>query len=204
MHFAKLKEFADDNFKWDEWQKFYKRVENALEKGEIARYDCQPVCELSCLDKPRFLRVCSTSLFKTLGKGEIALNEQFLLFPQCFLPFWRTFCHFHQIWNCRLQTLSVWKYLKFVVWERVNSVPNNKFLDSSKFDENCRKFWRWVENTVGKGEIAHYEQTVGKGEIAHYEQFLLFPLCFQKTCTGDIYKPGFVWESFNPLPDDKF
>ena len=26
--------------------------------------------------------------------------------------------------------------------------------------------------------------TVGKGEIARYEQFLLFPQCFQKTCTG--------------------
>ena len=26
------------------------------------------------------------------------------------------------------------------------------------------------------------ENTVGKEEIAHYEQFLLFPLCFQKTC----------------------
>ena len=57
----------------------------------------------------------------TVGKGEIARNEQFLLFPQCFLSIWRTFCHFHQIWNCRLQTLSVWNSLKFVVWERVKS-----------------------------------------------------------------------------------
>ena len=24
----------------------------------------------------------------TVGKGEIARNEQFLLFPLCFLPFW--------------------------------------------------------------------------------------------------------------------
>ena len=39
-----------------------------------------------------------------------------------------------------------------------------------KFDENSRKFSRWVENTEGKGEIAHYGQ------------FLLFPLCFQKAC----------------------
>ena len=30
----------------------------------------------------------------------------------------------------------------------------------------------WVENTVGKGEIARYEQ------------FLLFPQCFQKTCSA--------------------
>ena len=33
----------------------------------------------------------------TVGKGEIARNEQFLLFPQCFLPVWITFYHFHQI-----------------------------------------------------------------------------------------------------------
>ena len=28
------------------------------------------------------------------------------------------------------------------------------------------------------------ENTVGKEEIARYEQFLLFPRCFQKTCTA--------------------
>ena len=49
-------------------------------------------------NKPRFLRVCNTSLLITLwGKGEIARNEQFLLFPLCFLPVSKTFCHFHQI-----------------------------------------------------------------------------------------------------------
>ena len=48
-------------------------------------------------NKPWFLRVCSTSLLKTLGKGEIAPNEQFLLFAQCFLPAWKTFYHFPQI-----------------------------------------------------------------------------------------------------------
>ena len=37
------------------------------------------------------------SFENTVGKGEIARNEQFLLFPQCFLPIWRTFCHFHEI-----------------------------------------------------------------------------------------------------------
>ena len=29
------------------------------------------------------------------------------------------------------------------------------------------------------------ENSVGKGEIAHYEQFLLFPQCFQKTYAAD-------------------
>ena len=42
-----------------------------------------------------------------------------------------------------------------------------------KFDENDRKVSKRVENTVGKGEIAHYEH------------FHLFPQCFQKTCTAD-------------------
>ena len=37
-----------------------------------------------------------------------------------------------------------------------------------KFDENGRKLSKQVENTMGKGEIAHYEQ------------FLLFPQCFQR------------------------
>ena len=46
-------------------------------------------------NKPWFLRVCSTSLMKTLwGKREI---PHFLLFPQCFLPVLRDFWHFHQI-----------------------------------------------------------------------------------------------------------
>ena len=35
--------------------------------------------------------------------------------------------------------------------------------------ENSRKFSKWLENTVGKGEIALYEQ------------FLLFLQCFQNT-----------------------
>ena len=45
--------------------------------------------------------------------------------------------------------------------------------NNNKFDENCRKFSKRVENTVEKGEIARYEQ------------FLLFPQCFQKTFTAD-------------------
>ena len=41
-----------------------------------------------------------------------------------------------------------------------------------------RKFSKQVENTVGNGEIAHYEQ------------FLLFPQCFQKTFTADMQNKG--------------
>ena len=34
------------------------------------------------------------SVENTVGKEEIARNEQFLLFPQCFLPDWRIFLPF--------------------------------------------------------------------------------------------------------------
>ena len=35
----------------------------------------------------------------------------------------------------------------------------NEISDGSfKFDNNDRKFSRWVETTVGKGEIANYKQ----------------------------------------------
>ena len=48
-----------------------------------------------------------------------------------------------------------------------------EFEDSNfTFDEKGGKLSKRVENTVGKGEIAHYEQ------------FLLFPQCFHYTCTA--------------------
>ena len=61
------------------------------------------------------------SFENTVGKEEIVRNEQFLLFPQCFLPIHRDFCLSHEIQNCRLQTFLVWKILKFAVWEMVIS-----------------------------------------------------------------------------------
>ena len=48
--------------------------------------------------KPWFLHVCSTSLLKTLlEKKKLLITSNFSSFSQCFLPFCRTFHHFHQI-----------------------------------------------------------------------------------------------------------
>ena len=112
------------------------------------------------------IRKFSKRVENTVGKGEIALYEQFLLFPQCF------------------QKACFPGASKGVIaWEGVNPFLNGKFKtsklkefadDNLKFDDNDRKFSKWVENTVGKGEIACYEQ------------FLLFPRCFQKTYTADM------------------
>ena len=69
-------------------------------------------------NKPWFLRVCSTNLLKTLREKEKPLvTSNFSFFLNVFLPIWRTFRHFHQTQNCRLQTLSVWKSLKCFVWK---------------------------------------------------------------------------------------
>ena len=57
--------------------------------------------------------------------------------------------------------------------------------DNFKFDENGKKLFKQVENTVGKGEIARYKQ------------FLLFPQCFQKACFPEASKGVIVWEWVN-------
>ena len=138
-------------------------------------------------NKPWFLRDCCTSLSITLGKVEIAHNEQFLLLPQCFL----TFCHFYQINDCILQRLSIWKSLKFVVWERVNSLPNDKLLDWSDFkdfaDDKINVTYRI--NFVMGG----VENIVEKGENDFYQHFNLFPQCFQKSSLLGLLKVWIVW-----------
>ena len=59
----------------------------------------------------------------------------------------------------------------------LDSSKLKEFADNNfKFNENDRKFSKWVEKTAGKGEIARYKQ------------FLLFPQCFQKTCTANSLK----------------
>ena len=65
----------------------------------------------------------------------------------------------------------------------LNPFPNDKFLYSSKLKEFADDNFKFAEN--GRNFSKLEENTVGKGEIARYEQFLLFPQCFQKTCTAD-------------------
>ena len=70
----------------------------------------------------------------------------------------------------------------------LDSSKLKEFADNNiKFDENCRKFFKWVENKVGNGEISHYEQ------------FLLFPQCFQKTCTATRKNQGLFWKGLKEI-----
>ena len=106
----KLKEFADNDFRYDEnGRKLSKRVENTVGKGEIARYEqflhfpqCfQKACFqgaskgvivwewvkivyiLDCMGEVKFLEQKLSE--NIVGKGENSGNQHFILFLQCFL-----------------------------------------------------------------------------------------------------------------------
>ena len=59
--------------------------------------------------------------------------------------------------------------VQILAFSKLKEFAGNNF----DIDENGRKFFKRLENTVGKGEIARFKQ------------FLLFPQCFQKTYTAD-------------------
>ena len=75
-------------------------------------------------------------------------------------------------------SLSWNKELNSFIYTNFNLFPNDNISewskmkefadDNLKFDLSGKKFSKWVENTVGKGEIARYEQ------------FLLFPPNFKR------------------------
>ena len=70
------------------------KKENPLEAFSA----CSQIQRLTLSQKAlNFTCLQNKSFENTVGKGEIARDEQFLLFPQFFLPVWRIFCHFHLI-----------------------------------------------------------------------------------------------------------
>ena len=95
-------------------------------------------------------------------KGENAVDQHFLLFPQCF----QRVLYLSQ---GRLKLGVCGKGLTHYQTTNLDSAKLKKFADDNfKFDENGRKLSKRVENTVGKGDIARYEQ------------FLLFPQRFKR------------------------
>ena len=65
------------------------------------------------------------SFENTVGKGEIAHYEQFLLFSQCFLPVLDNFLPFSSNLNMSSANSFSLEESKIVVWERVNSGPSD-------------------------------------------------------------------------------
>ena len=58
-----------------------------------------------------------------------------------------------------LQEKQSWPFRRFTKLNRSINSSNVKQLpdDNVPLDENGRKFSKWVENSMGKGEIAHKE-----------------------------------------------
>ena len=76
-------------------------------------------------------------------------------------------CHFGKTIKQTFHVLSLSK------WTILDSSKLKEFAyDNFEFAKHDRKFSKRVENSVGKGEIAHDEK------------FLLFPHWFLKTCTA--------------------
>ena len=87
-----------------------------------------------------------------------------------------------------------------LVFTSFNSLPDDKFR-LFQTERVCRRQFKFEEN--GRKLSKRVENTVGEGEITHYEQFLLFPQCFQKACFRAVSKGVIVWEWVNSLPDNK-
>ena len=67
-------------------------------------------------------------------------------------------------------------------------IPKRQILDPSKLKEFADDAFKFGVN--GRKFFKRVEDTVGKGEINRCGRVLLFQPCFQKTCTTDTYKPG--------------
>ena len=113
---SKFKAVADDKISVNQKMKFpLRRVENIVRKAENVGYKHfilshkvfqslffqvhlkSGLCGKVLTQTLVFMCQQYKSFEKTVGKGEIAHNQQFLLFPQGFPPLWRTFFHIHQI-----------------------------------------------------------------------------------------------------------
>ena len=62
----------------------------------------------------------------------------------------------------------------------LNCSQTTVFIDSSKLKEFAKKKNNFKFDKNGRKFTKRVENTVGKGDIAHYEQCLLFPQYFQK------------------------
>ena len=108
-------------------------------------------------NKPWFLCVCSTSLLKTLlEKEKLLITSNFSFSHRVFYLFGNFSAILSNIKSSSANSL-VWKNLKFVVWERVNTLPNNKLVDWFKvtdikirMTEKLKFLLRRVENIVRK------------------------------------------------------
>ena len=120
-------------------------------------------------------RKFSRRIENTVGKGEIARNEQFLLF---------SYVKNQGLFGKRLSDYTPFSFIKFL--------PNDKILDWSKFKAPADDKINVTQNL--KFVLGKVENILGKGENAGYHHFHLFPKCFQKSPSSGSLKVGIVWK----------
>ena len=147
-------------------------------------------------NKLLFLRLCRTSLLKTLQEKEKLLVMSSVSFSHSvFYPFGKISSIFikYKIVACKL---FQFRSLKFDIWERVKE-PKYPFTRRQNFglvnsETNCRRHFKvhlkW-EKKVSHG----VENIVSKGEIARYKQFLIFSQSFLLLHIFSASKCDIVW-----------
>ena len=105
---------------WGPFSKIFAKFWSFNKHGSYLHYaDMKKFLTLS-QTSPGFYMSAIQVLWNDWAKKKLLVMSDFS-FSQCFLPSWETVFHFLQTWSYRLQTLSVLKSLKFVVWEKVFS-----------------------------------------------------------------------------------
>ena len=149
-------------------------------------YEAHLISRLEVLSKPSGL--------ENLPSGKRSNDGITVWCFQCFFQF--TYPCFSGVSiTCKIFPRGHWPFSDKTVIKTMVSSKSGKFLLTLYQTTNFRLFqtqrvcrrlfqiWqKWVENTVGKWEIALNEQ------------FLLFPQCFQKACFSGASKGVTVWE----------
>ena len=112
----------------------------------------------------------------TVGKGENAGYQHFLLFPRCFpKPF----------------PIGLLKVM--IVWWRFNSIPNKKSLDQSRLGVFADEKINATENLKFVLQKGWNENIGEKGENAGFQHFLLFLTVFSIGIFSGLLKVWIVW-----------
>ena len=138
-------------------------------------------------NKSWFLCVSSTRLLKTLWENEkLPVTSNFSSSHSVFYSFGELSANFIQfeIVVCKL---SIWKSLKFVVWERVNhySSEKNRFVIHSlsmQQTDNILQYWRLFIALKHYTVYFNVFTATGKNKTCFCKQLTLYQTTILKTC----------------------
>ena len=83
---------------------------------------------------------------KHCGKGEIAHYEQFLLFPQCFILFWRTLCLFIKLEIVVCKPFQIGRVYFFSFWKGLTLSSIYTDFNTLKKKALRKTLWRKVKS----------------------------------------------------------